>query len=128
MKEPNGYDITSYGIFLQDENKDFGNLVQNEVHVSAIITCHPADKKDFKKAYLIFVTDKHVPTFKYPEHIRDDDSGEKCVYIFRPYQSYQDYVDLLRYEKPITLWWSVKDNSWQLATGKAEPVGEGVER
>ncbi|MFW9920879.1 MAG: hypothetical protein ACFFED_14865 [Candidatus Thorarchaeota archaeon] len=126
MKEPIGYNIVTYGLFLQNEQKDFGKLLDKPIHVSAIITCHPSDTKDFKKAYFIFVDGKHIPEFKYPDHIRDDESGDRCVYIFRSSQFYREHVDLLRNEKPIALWWSQKNNTWQLATGKSEPVGEGA--
>ncbi|MHA2424266.1 MAG: hypothetical protein ACXAEF_05730 [Candidatus Thorarchaeota archaeon] len=128
MKDPCEYNITSYGLFLQNEKRDFGGLISEEVHVSAIITCHPEENEDFKKVYLIFINDEKVPNFKYPDHIRDDDAGDKCAYIFRPYSEFHNYVDLLRYEKPITLWWSKKEGIWQLATGRAEPVGEAIER
>ncbi len=125
MKEPIGYNITSYGLFLQNEDRIFGDLLNKSVHVHAIITCHPSDKKDFNKVYFVFIEDDEIPDFKYPDHIKNDEKGEKCVYLFRSYEFYRDYVDLLRNEKPITIWWSQKENTWQLATGKSEPVGEG---
>ena len=127
MNDPVGYNIVSYGIFLQREKRDFSQLLNREVLVTAIITCHPEDIKDFKKAYFVFIDERKIPVFVHPDHIRADDSGNRSVYIFRSHQSYQNYVDLLRYEKPITLWWSKRGNSWQLATGKAEPVGEAIE-
>ncbi|MDF1540808.1 MAG: hypothetical protein P1Q69_18065 [Candidatus Thorarchaeota archaeon] len=128
MAETTEYKINSYGIFLQRELKDFKHLLPHKVHVSAIIGCHPSDTTDFKKAYFIFIEGKDIPDFKYPDHIRDNDSGEKCAYIFRSSQYYKDYVDLLRNEKPIVLWWIPDKDKWQLATGQAEPVGEGSEK
>ncbi len=128
MREAKEYGIHSYGIFLQKDLKDFKQLLPHKVQVSAIIACHPSDTVDFKKAYFIFIEGKDIPDFKYPDHIRDNDSGETCVYIFRSSQYYDSYVDLLRYEKPIVLWWTPDKNRWQLATGKAEPVGEGEEK
>jgi hypothetical protein len=125
MPDPIGYDIDSYGIFLQRKKKDFGKLLEKAVLVTAIVTCHPSNSEDFDKVYIVFTDSTSIPEFDEEKHIRLDDEGLKCVYIFRPSQHYLDYVDLLRNEKPITLWWSKKINYWQLATGKREPVGEG---
>jgi len=124
LKDPIGYDIITYGIFLQRDVTNFRGLLSKEVCVSAIVSCHPTEATDFDKVYFVFIEDQAIPEFDYEHHIRIDD-GEKRVYLFRSSKYYTDYVDLLRNEKPIKLWWSKKDNSWQLATGKSEPVGEG---
>ncbi len=124
MKDPIGYDIITYGIFLQREQSDFRGVLDRKVHVSAIVSCHPFQPTDFDKVYFVFIEDKIIPEFNQDNHIRVFD-GEKRVYLFRASQYLADYIDLLRNEKPITLWWSKDDNSWQLATGKREPVGEG---
>ncbi len=127
MNDPVEYNIVSYGIFLQRQKRDFSHLLDHEVLVTAIITCYPKNTEEFKKVYFIFLDEEKIPSFRYPNHIRDDHIGERAVYIFRSHDTYQNYVDLLRYEKPISLWWSKSKNTWQLATGKAEPVGEGFE-
>ncbi|MFW9908824.1 MAG: hypothetical protein ACFFEF_09640 [Candidatus Thorarchaeota archaeon] len=125
MNDLVSYAIESYGIFLQRNMKDFGGLIDREVLVTAIIECHPKVTQDFHKVYMIFVDGKHIPEFNEELHIRVNEDGEKCVYLFRPYETYLTYVDLLRNEKPVTLWWSKRNNFWQLATGTREPVGEG---
>lgn len=125
LKDPIGYDIITYGIFLQKDQSSFSGLLDRKVHVSAIVSCHPSKSADFDKVYFVFIDDDSIPDFDETKHIRVDD-GEKRVYLFRASKFLGDYVDLLRNEKPITLWWSKKDNAWQLATGKSEPVGEGA--
>ncbi len=106
-------DITEYVIHLVNEKRRY-NVA--DYPVAAHIRCTTTDESKMY-VYIVFIDGETLP----PNLI----SSEGLIYVFVSSRFYAMYLDLLRNERPIQLWWYPDTYAFDLCTAAREPVGEG---
>lgn len=59
-----------------------------------------------------------------PEPAPIVDRGGKRLQMFLPYQMMQNWMDVLRNEKPIYAYYNTENTQWSFVSTLSEPVGE----